>query len=471
MPKFKTSHPDARILIVDDEPIALRAVSTALHSAGYERVKTLEDSRLVIEELWKEDYSCVLLDLNMPHISGGDLLPAIAKEFPYTFTVVMTGLTDLDTVVSCMKNGAFDYLAKPVDKPRLIASIEKAVRMRGVEMENAGLKRGLPGKDLKRPEAFGEIITNHPRMKAIFSYIEAIAGSSYPVLILGESGTGKELIARSLYRLSERKGEFVAVNVSGLDDHLFSDTLFGHSKGAYTGADKERSGLVRKAEDGVLFLDEIGDLQSQSQIKLLRLLQEGEFQPLGTDKTSRTNAKFIFSTNKDLEKAIKEEKFRRDLYFRLRTHTIYLPPLRERMSDLPLLIRHFMEKHARLSGKPAPEFPARLAEALAHYDFPGNIRELECLITDAVVASGQGLQPMEPFLKSIKYRGPEPKGMDGFIQGLVSGPEAMPTLKDMEASYIFRVVQQSGNNLGEAARILGMDYTSLYRRLKKMEKK
>jgi DNA-binding NtrC family response regulator len=296
MPKFKTSFPTSKILILDDEPIALRSVSSALCSVGYEDVKTVQDSRLAMEELKKEDYSCVLLDLNMPHVSGMDLLPAIAKEFPYTFTVVMTGLTDLDTVVSCMKNGAFDYLAKPVDKPRLMASVEKAIRMRNVEMENAGLKRGLPDKGLKHPEAFEEIITGHPRMKAIFSYIEAVAGSSYPVLILGESGSGKELIARSLFRLSERKGEFVAVNVSGLDDHLFSDALFGHSKGAFTGADKERSGLAKKSEDGVLFLDEIGDLQPQSQIKLLRLLQEGEFQPLGADKTSKTNAKFIFST-------------------------------------------------------------------------------------------------------------------------------------------------------------------------------
>jgi DNA-binding NtrC family response regulator len=366
-----------------------------------------------------------------------------------------------------MKNGAFDYLAKPVDKPRLMASVEKAIRMRNVEMENAGLKRGLPDKGLKHPEAFEEIITGHPRMKAIFSYIEAVAGSSYPVLILGESGSGKELIARSLFRLSERKGEFVAVNVSGLDDHLFSDALFGHSKGAFTGADKERSGLAKKSEDGVLFLDEIGDLQPQSQIKLLRLLQEGEFQPLGADKTSKTNAKFIFSTNKDLEKEIEEGKFRQDLYFRLRTHTIYLPPLRERMSDLPLLTRHFIEKHARLSGKPAPEFPAPLAEAMSHYHFPGNIRELECLVTDAVVAASQGLPSMSPILKNMKHHESKSKGVEGFLHGLASDPTALPKLKEMEASYIAHVVQQTGNNLGKAAKILGMDYTSLYRRLKK----
>ena len=235
------------------------------------------------------------------------------------------------------------------------------------------------------PEVFADIVTRDSSMLAIFKYAEAVAPTTLPVLITGETGVGKELIGRCIHAASGRSGSFVPVNVAGLDDTLFADTLFGHVKGAYTGADAAREGMVAKAGEGTLFLDEIGDLAPESQIKLLRLLQEREYYPLGTDRPRPASARFVFATNLDIAKAMGDGKFRKDLLYRLRSHHIRIPPLRERPSDLPVLLDHFFQKAAKVVGKDQPPVPRELLPLLGSYAFPGNIRELEGMVFDAVV--------------------------------------------------------------------------------------
>jgi DNA-binding NtrC family response regulator len=414
-------------------------------------------------------FSLVLLDLSMPNVSGEELLPLISERHPDISVLVITARSDLETVVSCWRAGAKDYIIKPVDPPRLIAALENAFYVRLLQEENFALKQGLLEEEIKNPTEFHEIVSAHTRMKSIFIYMEAIAKTPYPILITGENGTGKELIARCLYRLSGRKGKFVAVNLAGLDDALFSDALFGHSRGAFTGADKVREGFLHKAENGVIFLDEIGDIENSSQQKLLRLLQESEFHPLGSDKTERSNARIIIATNSDLERNMKIGEFRMDLFYRLNTHRIHLPPLRERLSDLPLLLDHFIRKHAKTLKKSPPPCPEQLADMLAQYDFPGNIRELENMAADAVAMANDGEPiPTAPFSKAIKGKAFNRDGKSDFIDAFATQPDSIPTLEEVEQKHIASVLKLTNNNLTQAAEILGIGYSTLHRKLKKI---
>ena len=267
------------ILLVDDEPQLLRSASVLLRSSGVKHVVTLDDSRAVMPLLGEQEVGVVVLDLAMPHVTGQELLGQIAAGYPDVPVILMTATNDLDTAVQCMQGGAIDYLVKPVEKNRFVSSVTRALEIRNLREEVLSLKEHLLTEKLDQPDAFAAIVTQSKAMHAIFRYVEAIAASRQPVLITGETGTGKELLARSVHTVSHGQGELVAVNVAGLDDTMFSDTLFGHTKGAFTGADQARSGLITQAADGTLFLDEIGDLAIPSQVKLLRLLQEGNVLP------------------------------------------------------------------------------------------------------------------------------------------------------------------------------------------------
>ena len=269
------------ILLVDDEPQLLHGVSVALRSAGFPQVLTLDDARRLPTLLREQPVGAVVLDLAMPHLSGRALLDQIASDHPDIPVVVLTATNDLATAVECMQAGAVDYLVKPVEQSRLASSLRRALEMRALQAELVSLKARVLEETPHERTAFAEIVTQDRSMFAIFRYIEAIAPSSQPVLITGETGTGKEIVARALHRLSRRPGELVTVNSAGLDDTVFADTLFGHTRGAFTGADRPRDGLVSVAGDGTLFLDEIGDLSITSQVKLLRLLQDGGYYQLG----------------------------------------------------------------------------------------------------------------------------------------------------------------------------------------------
>jgi len=461
-------YPGAPVLLVDDEERFLASAAMTLASEGITNIAQCPDGSLVLARLAAEEHAVVLLDISMPRVSGRELLPRIVAEHPDLPVIMITGINEADTAVECMKAGAFDYLVKPVEDARLVSAVKRAVEMRQVRRENALLVRYLLSDELAHPETFSAIITRSKKMRSIFQYAETIAGTPQPVLITGETGVGKELIAVAIHRLSGRSGEFVPVNVAGLDDTLFSDALFGHRKGGFTGADRDRSGLIESAAGGTLFLDEIGDLGPQSQVKLLRLLQEGRYYPIGSDTQRASEARFIVATNKDLRLLQEKGEFRTDLYYRLRTHHIHLPPLRSRQEDLPLLVEHFLAKAAQSLGRGAPTPPKELFTLLGAYPFPGNIRELEGMVYDAVSRHRSGMLSMESFREKIGVAEPaqaSPESAAGESK-LMFG-EAFPTLREAEQAVIDEALKRAKGNQSVAAQLLGMSRRALNNRLQR----
>ena len=394
-------YPADPVLVIDDEESILLSVDTILQLAGMNNILTCSDSRQAMAIIKQRSPSVVLLDLNMPHVDGEAILDQITSQNPQIPIIIITGRIDAETAVECMKSGTFDYIVKPVDENRLIASVKKSLQHGALRQKNLTLKEQPSDSSLQHPEAFKSIITNSSKMLLLFNYVESTAQTSEPVLVRGETGTGKELIARAIHQLSGNTGEFVAINVAGLDDNVFSDTLFGHVKGAFTGADSDRLGLIERAAQGTLFLDEIGDLSASSQIKLLRLLQEKEYMPLGQDTNRLSTARIIASTHVDLWNLQQKELFRQDLHYRLRTHRIILPPLRERKEDLGVLVGHFVECASLTLKKKTPRIPQELLPLLEAYNFPGNIRELQAMVFDAIAQNNNGILPLTVFRNHI----------------------------------------------------------------------
>jgi DNA-binding NtrC family response regulator len=409
-----------------------------------------------------------VLDLTMPHLSGREVLEEIRKVRPQIPVIVMTGRNDVDTAVACMKSGAFDYLVKPVEGARLVSSVKRALELNALQYEVYSLRRELLSPDVAHPDAFSPIVTNSPEMRAIFKYVEAIAPSGQPVLITGETGVGKELFARAVHTLSGNKGPFVAVNVAGLDDTVFSDTLFGHRRGAFTGADQAREGLVAHSSGGTLFLDEIGDMRESSQVKLLRLIEEKEYHPLGSDTPMRTDARVVCSTFHDLKHLVSTGRFRRDLYYRLSTHTVHIPPLRERTADIVLLADHFLEETAKSLGKKKPTVPPELYTLLSTYHFPGNVRELKATMFDAVARHKSGVLSLGSFKRTMGE--PVPAEVDTPSN---AGEEAapflfsgrFPTLAESEEYLVSEALRRANNNQGIAATLLGITRQALNKRI------
>jgi DNA-binding NtrC family response regulator len=465
------NYPDLPVLLIDDEEQFLLSASFTLSSAGINNIMTIQDSRQVRDTLKKHSVSLIALDMTMPYISGWDLLPELVAEYPQVPVIVITAVNEVETAVNCMKAGAFDYIVKPADDSRLVTTIRRALELRQMQHENTRLKEVLLSGKLEHPEAFTPIVTQSNAMKSIFQYIEAIAPTSLPVLVTGETGTGKELVAKSLHELSTRNGQFVALNVAGVDDNMFSDTLFGHRKGAFTGADIERKGLIVQAQQGTLFLDEIGDLSFESQVKLLRLLQEGQYYPLGTDVPRMSDARIIVATLRDIESMQQKDQFRRDLYYRLKAHHIHIPPLRERKEDLSVLVDHFLQKAAQELGKKKPTPPRELFTLLANYSFPGNIRELEGMIFDAVSRHRSGILSTETFREEIAPKETPDTLIDKAVKNnhdqRVLFLEPLPTLKETEQLLIDEALERSNGNQTIAAEMLGMTRRALNNRLKR----
>ena len=466
--------PSNPILLVDDEAEMLRSFKLALRSKGINNVSLCQDPRNVMPLLSTGKTEVILLDLSMPFISGDELLPMITGEFPEIPVIIITGTNEVDTAVRCMKTGAFDYMVKPVEKNRLVSGVRRAIEIRELQYENRLLKERILFGNLENPAAFSEIVTNNRSMRSLFQYVETIAKSLQPVLITGETGVGKELMAGAVHTLSLRQGPFVTVNAAGIDDNIFSDTLFGHIKGAFTGADGMRKGLVEKASGGTLLLDEIGDLSADSQVKLLRLVQEREYLPLGSDLLKITDARIIVATNHDLQALQESGRFRKDLYYRLRTHQINIPPLRERLDDLPLLVDHFLEKAARSLGKKKPSPPAELITLLSNYHFPGNIRELETMIYDAVSSHKSKKLSMGRFQTHIKQErsaaGDASEQLSPGHDSWLACSEPLPTLEQANSLLIAEAMKRSGNNQSMAARLLGISRQRLARHFKSISK-
>jgi DNA-binding NtrC family response regulator len=471
---MQTHYPPAPVILVDDEPQILLSFSVMLRTEGINNIVTVEDSRRVLSLLSAQEASLIVLDLSMPHLPGIGLLSEISDAFPHIPVIIVTATDNLETAVECMKNGAFDYLVKPVEADRLLSSIRKALDMSALQDEVSSLKHYLLTDQLKHESTFAPIVTNSKKMRALFQYSEAISVSLRPVLITGETGVGKELIARAIHELSGREGAFVAVNISGLDDSMFSDTLFGHKKGAYTGADSAREGLLGQASGGTLFLDEIGDLCESSQVKLLRLLQEQRYLPLGSDVYKQSDARTIVATNRDIAGLMAQGKFRKDLYYRLRTHHIHIPPLRERPEDIPVLLDHFLEEAARSLGRKKPAYPRELVTLLSTCLFPGNVRELQGMVYDAVAMHKGGILPMGSFKLTMRQDAapdqvvPPGGGVGGGNLKEIFG--RFPTLRETEDYLISEALRMADNNQGIASSLLGITRQALNKRLNRSRK-
>ena len=463
---MKKTRPLKPILLIDDEEQFLFSMQTILNTKGYNNVETCSDSSEAMKMISASEYSLIIMDIMMPHINGLDLLPDIIVEYPGIPVIMLTAVDEVETAVECMKSGAFDYIVKPIDEEYFFKTVAKALEMREIRIVNRNLKQSLLNDKVNSPENFNRIITRNKKMLSLFKYAEAVAKSGLPVLITGETGTGKELFAEAIHLSSSREGEFIAVNIAGLDDNLFSDTLFGHEKGAFTGAASSRKGLIEKAAGGTVFLDEIGDLSMESQVKLLRLLQEKKYLPLGSDRYKMSDARIIVATNINLRKHVDDNKFRKDLYYRLYSHQIHLPPLRERKDDVPLLLDHFIEKSAEHLGRDKPAYPRELELMLKNYTFPGNIRELEAIIFDAVTIHEKGMLSTESIREKIGTQ-MEDDYMQIDTDSEMIFPESLPTLREIENMLIDEALQRAENNQTIAAKLLGISRQALHKRLKR----
>lgn len=453
-----SSYPRHPILLVDDEDSWLVSFKTTLRSKGIDNVVTENDSSKLLSILDSQQFCAVAIDLMMPNVSGEELIPQVVAKHPNIPILVISGLNQVKSAVNCMRLGAFDFIVKTEERDTLIAAVRHAIEMFELRQENSSLRERFFKKELDHPEYFESIITKNKEMHSIFQYIEAIAETSRPVLITGESGVGKELIARAVHKSSGRTGEFVALNIAGLDDNVVADTLFGHTKGAYTGATKPRMGLVEKAKNGTLFLDEIGDLSLASQTKLLRLLQEHEYLPLGSDMAKRSSARIVAATHQDLNKLQENGQFRRDLFYRLRGHLLHVPPLRDRREDIIPLISHFIQEAEISFGQKFSSNPTELADYLWQYPFPGNVRELQSIILDAAGTCTDGLLTtthIERLLtQSYDYQ-PESQ-QTAMPAASVTFGNTLPTLKEVRAALIDEALARANNNQSGAAQLIGV---------------
>jgi len=452
-----TNTATVKILVIDDERAIRKSLAFYFEDQGYQ-VLEAGDGKAGLELFASAEPQIVFTDLRMPFMDGFEFLRQAHQMRPEVPIVVVSGTGVVNDAVQAVKLGAWDYITKPVmDLAELDVVVRRALETVELRQEVSALRACMLDTALENESAFSAIITHDARMRRIFHYLEAVAPSTQPVLVTGETGTGKELIARAVHVLSRRKGRFVAVNAGGVDDTVFSDTLFGHLRGAFTGAERYREGMIVQAEQGTLFLDEIGDLSSASQTKLLRLIQEREYFPLGSDMAQNTNCRIVAATNRDLPAMVAAGSFRQDLYYRLCAHHVHIPPLRERSGDIGLLLESFVSEAARELGRPVPSVPVELARYLETYPFPGNIRELKSMVFDAVAQNGRGMLSKETFLAKLGKAGicpPQPSA--GPVPGLDDGEERLPTLKEAEQALIKKALERAGGNQGVAARYLGI---------------
>ena len=466
------TYPDFKVLLVDDEESFLRSLAIALErSARITNIIRETDSRKVMEIMADEDVGLMLLDLTMPHLQGDRLLPMIMEEHPDTAVIVVTGINQLETAVECMRLGAYDYCVKTDELSRIISGVGRAVEAVELRRVNSDLQKRFLARGPSDMAPFSSIVTRDKTMLSILSYLEAVAKSPQPILITGESGTGKELVAKTAHALSRAEGEMVSFNVAGLDDTMFSDTLFGHVKGAFTGAADRRLGLIEQAAGGTLFLDEVGDMSPATQIKLLRVLQDKEYYPLGSDRPKRLLARIVAATNRDLTAMRAEGTFRKDLFYRLSTHHIHLPPLKRRSDDLPLLVKHFITLVARELGKSIPTVPVELYVLLKNYAFPGNIRELKAMIYDAVSVGDSRVLSLVTFRRRIGHLiqpGQDPVKREGISAQLFTELATLPTLEEAALQLMKEAMRRADGNQSIASRLLGISQPALSKRLKRL---
>ncbi|MFB0521252.1 MAG: sigma-54-dependent transcriptional regulator, partial [Desulfatiglandales bacterium] len=374
------------VLVVDDDVSLLFSIKGILLSAGMSEPAIVSDSRRIMELVRKHHFHLVLLDIIMPHISGMDILQQLKQEFPAIECVMITAIDEVSSAVQAMRFGAYDYLVKPLQSEKLLIVINNALERYDLKHGLALFGRRQLFSDLKNPMAFKDMVAEDEAMALVFHQAESCASSDYNLVITGETGTGKEMLARIVHSLSYRSNHpFIAVNMGAFSKTLFEDELFGHAKGAYTGAVAERKGFFEAAQGGTLFLDEITELDQELQGKLLRVIEERELSQLGSTEIRNIDVRIIAATNRDIRKEIKEGRFREDLFYRLNRFQIKIPPLRERKNDILPLAHHFLKVHATRNQKVIDSLSPDLRDSLLAYPFPGNVRELENIIAAAIV--------------------------------------------------------------------------------------
>jgi DNA-binding NtrC family response regulator len=446
------------ILVVDDDEGLLLSIKATLISAGLPEPALVSDSRRVIDLLRAQRFPLVLLDLMMPFLGGMEVLQQIKEEVPETDCIIVSAVDDVTTAVRAIRSGACDYLVKPINSEKLVALVQSHLERFRLRDQLTRLGRKKVFENLRHPEAFNRIIAEDESMALVFHQIEAVAGTDYSVVINGESGTGKEMMARVIHELSRRSnGPFYAVNMASFSKTLFEDEFFGHAKGAYTDAGGERRGFFEAANGGTLFLDEITELDPSLQAKLLRVIEEREFYRLGSTEVRNVDVRIIAATNRDIADEILRGRFRADLFYRINTYNIKLPPLRDRKKDILPLARYFLKLHAEANNKKIVDLESDLCERLLGYAYPGNVRELENMIAAAVLLEKGKRLSHDSAATLLPYEGPERrKHLD------------LLTLEELERRHIERVLQATGGNRPRAARILGINVSTIYRKLDKI---
>jgi len=446
----------ARVLVVDDEPPQLEILRLILGSEGYEAVAT-GSGRGALAALRRQPFDVVLTDLKMPDLSGIALLEEILREQPGACVVLMTAHGSIDSAVQAMRKGAFDYLTKPLDREVLLLAVKRAVERTRLVSENRRLR-----EELRSRFRVENLVGAHGSMEEVFRIVHKVARSSSTILIYGESGTGKELVARAIHVTSDRRDRpFVAVNAGALPESILEAELFGYEKGAFTGAESRKVGLVEQASGSTLFLDEVGELKRDLQVKLLRVLQEREVLRVGATEPVPVDVRVVAATNRDLEKDVREGRFREDLFYRLNVIPIAIPPLRDRRTDIPLLVDHFLAKHGE-PGRPREVTPEAL-EALLAYAWPGNVRELESVIQRVLLLGDHDRIRVQDLPAAIRTQ-PEPK-----TSVLTEIPDQGIDLEAVERALLLGALEKAGGNITRAARLLGLSRRTLQYRLQKLE--
>ena len=449
-----------KILIAEDDDLNRQNLDELLSQSGYE-TRAVRDGREAMEAFPYDKYDLVITDLKMPHVDGLQLLQFIKDVNPENVVIIITGYATVETAVEAMRLGAFDYITKPLKEDLVKLTIERALSFARLKDENIVLR-----DHLKEKYDFGKMIGYSDSMKKVYSTIEKVASSDSTVIIYGESGTGKELVAKAIHFNSDRKvNNLVTVNCGAIPEELLESELFGHEKGAFTGAIRSRIGRFELAQGGSIFLDEIGDMSPSLQVKVLRAIQERQFERIGGIKTIDADVRIICATNQNLEKAVAEKKFREDLFYRINVIPIYLPPLRERLDDIPILVNHFIKTFNELKKKSIKGLTHEAMNCMMNYNWPGNVRELENLIEMFVVMKGMGYIDFEDLPDKIRQTTRKTDQIAGGIEVPDEGLNLNKIISQFERGLLQKALRKSGGVKNRAAKLLNLNRTTFVEKL------
>ncbi len=456
----KIRNKDYSILVVDDEPLIRESLYEILRIDGF-RAHMAQSGEEALEILKGQEFDIIVMDMKLPKLSGLEMIEGVKKDYPETEVIMVTGYGSIESAVEAMKKGAFDYITKPINDQEIKMVINKIVEKKEIIKENRELKKQIAKS---HPSSFCSMIGASDSMQRVYHIIESVATSNATILITGESGTGKGLVARAIHKTDQnRKDEpFIEVSCGALSETLLESELFGHAKGAFTGAIKDKYGRFEVANGGTIFLDEIDAFSPNLQVKLLRVLQDGVFERVGENVTKRADVRIIVATNRDLVDSVEEEKFREDLYYRINVINLHIPPLRDRKEDVPMLINHFIEQYCRVNNKEIKNISDEVKKTFFNYNWPGNIRELENAIEGAVVMS-----------KSEVINKWDVPNFKRFAQTLVlkttNGKSLKKVMEQPEKETILSVLEECNWNRNKAAAALGINRTTLYNKMKKFD--